>query len=77
MGRDKHHQKGPQSEDENEEEDESEDEESSEEKESEEAEDDDDEDKLLDNPNVKECIAVGNFDAQQEGDLTFTVNVAL
>ncbi|KAM9562204.1 nephrocystin-1 isoform 1-T1 [Guaruba guarouba] len=69
---DKHHQKGPQSEDENEEEDESEDEESSEEKDSEEAEDDDDEDKLLDDPNVKECVAVGNFDAQQEGDLTFT-----
>ncbi|KAM4679992.1 nephrocystin-1 isoform 1-T1 [Amazona ochrocephala] len=70
---DKHHQKGPQSEDENEEENESEDEESSEEKDSEEAEDDDDEeDKLLDDPNVKECIAVGNFDAQQEGDLTFT-----
>ncbi|XP_057261819.1 nephrocystin-1 isoform X2 [Pezoporus wallicus] len=69
---DKHHQKGPQSEDENEEEDESEDEESSEEKDSEEAEDDDEEDKLLDDPNIKECIAVGNFDAQQEGDLTFT-----
>ncbi|XP_065538597.1 nephrocystin-1 isoform X2 [Lathamus discolor] len=69
---DKHHQKGPQSEDENEDEDESEDEESSEEKDSEEAEDDDDEDKLLDDPNIKECITVGNFDAQQEGDLTFT-----
>ncbi|XP_061212859.1 nephrocystin-1 isoform X2 [Neopsephotus bourkii] len=68
---DKHHQKGRQSEDENEEEDESEDEESSEEKDTEEAEDDDDEDKLLDDPNIKECIAVGNFDAQQEGDLTF------
>ncbi|XP_064002029.1 nephrocystin-1 isoform X2 [Pogoniulus pusillus] len=52
----------------NEEEDESEDEESSEE-DSEEA---DDEDKQLDDPNVKECITVGNFSAQQEGDLTFT-----
>ncbi|XP_030346365.1 nephrocystin-1 isoform X2 [Strigops habroptila] len=68
---DKHHQKGPQPEDENEEEDESEDEESSEEKDSEEADDDEEEDKLLDDPNVKECIAVGSFDAQQEGDLTF------
>uniref|UniRef100_A0A8D0FUV6 Nephrocystin 1 n=1 Tax=Strix occidentalis caurina TaxID=311401 RepID=A0A8D0FUV6_STROC len=56
-------------EDENEEEDESEDEESSEEEDSEEA---DDDDKLLDDPNVKECIAVGNFSAQQEEDLTFT-----
>nr|XP_009915111.1 PREDICTED: nephrocystin-1 isoform X4 [Haliaeetus albicilla] len=65
------HQKDPQTEDENEEEDESQDEESSEEEDSEEA-DDDDEDKLLDDPNVKECIAVGNFNAQQEGDLTFT-----
>ncbi|XP_032845367.2 nephrocystin-1 isoform X2 [Tyto alba] len=64
------HQKGPQTEDENEAEDDSEDEESSEEEDSEEA-DDDDEDKLLDDPNVKECIAVGNFSAQQEGDLTF------
>ncbi|XP_050749994.1 nephrocystin-1 [Gymnogyps californianus] len=58
-------------ENENEEEDESEDDESSEEEDSEEA-DDDEEDKLLDDPNVKECIAVGNFNAQQEGDLTFT-----
>ncbi|KAK2520249.1 Nphp1, partial [Columba guinea] len=68
---DEHH-KDPQSEDEKEEEsdDESEAEESSEEEDSEEA---DDEDKLLDDPNVKECIAVGNFSAQQEGDLTFTV----
>ncbi|NWI34910.1 NPHP1 protein, partial [Sula dactylatra] len=64
-------QKGPQTEDENGGEDESEDEESSEEEDSEET-DDEDEDKLLDDPNVKECIAVGNFDAQQEGDLTFT-----
>ncbi|KFQ56550.1 Nephrocystin-1, partial [Nestor notabilis] len=69
---DKHHRKGPHPEDENEEEDESEDEKSSEEKDSEEADDDDDEDELLDDPNVKECIAVGSFDAQQEGDLTFT-----
>ncbi|KAM9655616.1 nephrocystin-1 isoform 1-T1 [Morphnus guianensis] len=68
---DEEHQKDPQTEDENEEEDESEDEESSEEEDSEEA-DDDDEDKLLDDPNVKKCIAVGNFNAQQEGDLTFT-----
>ncbi|XP_065689844.2 nephrocystin-1 isoform X2 [Patagioenas fasciata] len=68
---DDEHQKDPQSEDEDEEEseDESEAEESSEEEDSEEA---DDEDKLLDDPNVKECIAVGNFSAQQEGDLTFT-----
>ncbi|KAF1642004.1 UNVERIFIED_CONTAM: Nephrocystin-1, partial [Eudyptes robustus] len=64
-------QKDPQTEDENGEEDESEDEESSEEEDSEET-DDEDEDKLLDDPNVKECIAVGNFNAQQEGDLTFT-----
>uniref|UniRef100_A0A8C0B421 Nephrocystin 1 n=1 Tax=Buteo japonicus TaxID=224669 RepID=A0A8C0B421_9AVES len=68
---DEEHQKDPQTEDESEEEDESQDEESSEEEDSEEA-DDDDEDKLLDDPNVKECIAVGNFNAQQEGDLTFT-----
>ncbi|NXG86866.1 NPHP1 protein, partial [Stercorarius parasiticus] len=67
---DEEHQKDPQTEDENEEEDESEDEESSEEEDSEEA-DDDEEDKLLDDPNVKECIAIGNFNAQQEGDLTF------
>ncbi|NXN51758.1 NPHP1 protein, partial [Rynchops niger] len=67
---DEEHQKDPQTEDENEEEDENEDEESSEEEDSEEA-DDDEEDKLLDDPNVKECIAVGNFNAQQEGDLTF------
>ncbi|KFP61446.1 Nephrocystin-1, partial [Cariama cristata] len=66
------HQKDPRTEHENEEEDESEDEEGSEEEDSEEASDDDDEDKLLDDPNVKECIAVGNFNAQQEGDLTFT-----
>uniref|UniRef100_A0A8D0FMG3 Nephrocystin 1 n=1 Tax=Strix occidentalis caurina TaxID=311401 RepID=A0A8D0FMG3_STROC len=74
LGRDEEHQKNPQAEDENEEdeneeEDESEDEESSEEEDSEEA---DDDDKLLDDPNVKECIAVGNFSAQQEEDLTFT-----
>lgn len=69
MGRDEEHQRDGK----NEEEDESEDEESSEE-DSEEA---DDEDKQLDDPNVKECITVGNFSAQQEGDLTFTVNMAL
>ncbi|XP_075003930.1 nephrocystin-1 isoform X4 [Calonectris borealis] len=68
---DEEHQKDPQTEDENGEEDEGEDEESSEEEDSEET-DDEDEDKLLDDPNVKECIAVGNFNAQQEGDLTFT-----
>ncbi|KAM7116997.1 nephrocystin-1 isoform 3-T3 [Ciconia maguari] len=68
---DEEHQKDTQTEDENGEEDESEDEESSEEEDSEET-DDEDEDKLLDDPNVKECIAVGNFNAQQEGDLTFT-----
>ncbi|NWR56523.1 NPHP1 protein, partial [Bucorvus abyssinicus] len=68
---DEEHQKDPPTEDENGEEDESEDEESSEEEDSEEA-DEDDEDKLLDDPNVKECIAVGNFHAQQDGDLTFT-----
>ncbi|NXW42724.1 NPHP1 protein, partial [Nyctiprogne leucopyga] len=67
---DEEHQKDPQTEDGNGEEDESEEEESSEKEDSAEA-DDDDEDKLLDDPNVKECIAVGNFDAQQEGDLTF------
>ncbi|NXS43523.1 NPHP1 protein, partial [Balaeniceps rex] len=67
---DEEHQKDPQTEDENGEEDESEDEESSEEEDSEET-DDEDEDKLLDDPNVKECIAVGDFNAQQEGDLTF------
>ncbi|NXE96540.1 NPHP1 protein, partial [Menura novaehollandiae] len=61
-------QKGPHAEDGNEEEEESEDEESSEEEDSEEEED---EEKLLDDPNVRECVAVGNFDAQQEGDLTF------
>ncbi|XP_010149883.1 PREDICTED: nephrocystin-1, partial [Eurypyga helias] len=67
---DEEHGKGAQTEDENEEEEESEDEESSEEEDSEET--DEDQDKLLDDPNVKECIAVGNFSAQQEGDLTFT-----
>ncbi|XP_064507065.1 nephrocystin-1 isoform X3 [Pseudopipra pipra] len=65
---DEEHQKGPHGEDGNEEEEESEDEESSEEEDSEEEED---EEKLLDDPNVKECVAVGNFEAQQEGDLTF------
>ncbi|NWZ37617.1 NPHP1 protein, partial [Brachypodius atriceps] len=63
---DEGHQKGPRAEEGNEEEEESEDEESEEEDTEEE-----DEEKLLDNPNVKECVAVGNFDAQQEGDLTF------
>ncbi|NXF71655.1 NPHP1 protein, partial [Sclerurus mexicanus] len=63
---DEEHQKGPHGEGGNEEEEESEDEESSEEADSEE-----DEEKMLDDPNVKECVAVGNFNAQQEGDLTF------
>ncbi|KAM9382512.1 nephrocystin-1 [Phaethornis superciliosus] len=65
-------QKDPQTDDENGEEDETEDEESSEEEDSEEPDDDEDEDALLDDPDVKECVAVGNFKAQQEGDLTFT-----
>ncbi|NWR10790.1 NPHP1 protein, partial [Paradoxornis webbianus] len=63
--RDEEHQQDPRAEEENEEE-ESEDEESEEEDAEEE-----DEEKLLDNPNVRQCVAVGNFDAQQEGDLTF------
>ncbi|NXR36941.1 NPHP1 protein, partial [Zosterops hypoxanthus] len=60
------HQKGPCAKEGNEEEEESEDEESEEEDTEEE-----DEEKLLDNPNVRECVTVGNFDAHQEGDLTF------
>ncbi|XP_010071468.1 PREDICTED: nephrocystin-1, partial [Pterocles gutturalis] len=68
---DEEHQKDPQAEDGNAEEDEGEDKGSTEEEDSEET-DDEDEDKLLDDPNVKECIAVGNFSAQEEGDLTFT-----
>ncbi|NWS84089.1 NPHP1 protein, partial [Toxostoma redivivum] len=64
---DEDYQKGPHSEEGNEEE--SEDEED--EEEDTEEEDDDEEEKLLDDPNVRECVAVGNFDAQQEGDLTF------
>ncbi|XP_062345382.1 nephrocystin-1 isoform X2 [Cinclus cinclus] len=66
---DESYQKGPLAEEEIEEE-ESEDEES-EEEDTEEEEEEDDEEKLLDDPNVRECVAVGNFDAQQEGDLTF------
>ncbi|NWT12063.1 NPHP1 protein, partial [Vireo altiloquus] len=62
---DEEHQKGPHAGDGNEEEEESEDEESEEE------DTEEDEEKLLDDPNVRECVAVGNFDAQQEGDLTF------
>ncbi|XP_050829012.1 nephrocystin-1 isoform X5 [Serinus canaria] len=66
------HQKGPHAQEGNEEEEESEDEESEEEDtEEEEEEEEEDEEKLLDDPNVRECVAVGNFDAQQEGDLTF------
>ncbi|NWI09115.1 NPHP1 protein, partial [Crypturellus soui] len=61
-------QKDAQTEGENEEDDDEEEEESSEEEDSDEAVD---EDELLDDPDVKECITVGNFDAQQEGDLTF------
>nr|XP_021393333.2 nephrocystin-1 isoform X1 [Lonchura striata domestica] len=61
------HQKGPHAEEGNEEEEVSEDEESEEE----DTEEEEDEEKLLDDPNVRECVAVGNFDAQQEGDLTF------
>ncbi|NWV63562.1 NPHP1 protein, partial [Malurus elegans] len=61
------HQKDPHAEDGNEEEEESEDEESEEE----DSEEEEDEGKLLDDPNIRECVAVGNFDAQQEGDLTF------
>ncbi|NXU09060.1 NPHP1 protein, partial [Pardalotus punctatus] len=60
------HQKDPHAEDGSEEEEESEEAEGEEEDSEEE-----DEEKLLDDPNVKECVAVGNFDAQQEGDLTF------
>ncbi|RMC08033.1 hypothetical protein DUI87_15505 [Hirundo rustica rustica] len=66
---DEEHQKGPRAEEGNEEEEESEDEESEEE----DTEEEEDVEKLLDNPNVRECVAVGNFDAQQEGDLTFVV----
>ncbi|NWZ96718.1 NPHP1 protein, partial [Nesospiza acunhae] len=65
LGRGEEHQKGPHAEEGNEEEEESEDEESEEE------DTEEDEEKLLDDPNVRECVAVGNFDAQQEGDLTF------
>ncbi|XP_064271572.1 nephrocystin-1 isoform X6 [Passer domesticus] len=61
------HQKSPHAEEGNEEEEESEDEESEEE----DTEEEEDEEKLLDDPNVRECVTVGNFDAQQEGDLTF------
>ncbi|NXD03992.1 NPHP1 protein, partial [Certhia familiaris] len=46
-------------------------EEESEDEESEEEDSEEDEERLLDDPNVRECVAVGNFDAQQEGDLTF------
>ncbi|NWU97768.1 NPHP1 protein, partial [Upupa epops] len=68
---DEEQRKDPQTEDDNEAEDESEAEESSEEEESEEA-DEDAEERLLDDPDVKECVAIGDFSAQQEGDLTFT-----
>lgn len=72
MGRNEGLQKGPHAEEGNEGE-ESEDEESEEE----DTEEEEDEEKLLDNPDVRECVAVGNFDAQQEGDLTFVVNIFL
>ncbi|NWR43789.1 NPHP1 protein, partial [Regulus satrapa] len=62
---DEEDQQGPHAEEGNEDEEESEDEESEEE------DTEEDEEKLLDDPNVRECVAVGNFDAQQEGDLTF------
>ncbi|OWK53377.1 Nephrocystin-1 [Lonchura striata] len=65
------HQKGPHAEEGNEEEEVSEDEESEEE----DTEEEEDEEKLLDDPNVRECVAVGNFDAQQEGDLTFVISI--
>ncbi|NXS83252.1 NPHP1 protein, partial [Erpornis zantholeuca] len=61
---DEEHQKSPHAGDGNEEEQESEDEESEEE-------DTEEDEKLLDDPNVRECVAVGNFDAQEKGDLTF------
>ncbi|POI29068.1 hypothetical protein CIB84_007181, partial [Bambusicola thoracicus] len=67
------HQKDPQREDKEEDESADDSGESSEEEESEET-DEEDEDKLLDDPDVKECIAVGSFNAQQDGDLTFTVH---
>ncbi|XP_065445917.1 nephrocystin-1 isoform X2 [Chrysemys picta bellii] len=65
-------QNSPQTEQENEEE-EDEDEESSGEEDAEEEEDEeeDDDDELEDQPTIKECITVGDFVAQQEGDLTF------
>nr|XP_032646727.1 nephrocystin-1 [Chelonoidis abingdonii] len=65
-------QNSPQTEQENEEE-EDEDEESSVEEDAEEEEDEeeDDDDELEDQPTIKECITVGDFVAQQEGDLTF------
>ncbi|NXH48330.1 NPHP1 protein, partial [Dicaeum eximium] len=66
LDRDDKHQKGPHTKEGNKGEEESEDEES-EEKDTEE----ENEEKLLDDPNIRECVAVGNFDAQQEGDLTF------
>lgn len=72
MGRGEEHKKGPHAEEGNEEEEESEDEESEEEDTEE-----DDEEQLLDDPNIRECVAVGNFDAQQEGDLTFVVNISV
>ncbi|CAM4541208.1 unnamed protein product [Lepidochelys olivacea] len=68
-------QNSPQTEQENEEE---EDEESSGEEDAEEEDEDDDndeeeddDDELEDQPTIKECITVGDFVAQQEGDLTF------
>uniref|UniRef100_A0A8C3IGU2 Nephrocystin-1 n=1 Tax=Chrysemys picta bellii TaxID=8478 RepID=A0A8C3IGU2_CHRPI len=65
-------QNSPPTEQENDEE-EDEDEESSGEEDAEEEEDEeeDDDDELEDQPTIKECITVGDFVAQQEGDLTF------
>ncbi|CAM4540726.1 unnamed protein product [Lepidochelys olivacea] len=70
-------QNSPQTEQENEEEEEEDEESSGEEDAEEEDEDDDndeeedDDDELEDQPTIKECITVGDFVAQQEGDLTF------
>ncbi|TFJ95648.1 arf-GAP with coiled-coil, ANK repeat and PH domain-containing protein 1 [Platysternon megacephalum] len=76
QGKDGKCQNSPQTEQENEEEEEEEDEESSGEEDAEEEDDDndeeeDDDDELEDQPTIKECITVGDFVAQQEGDLTF------
>ncbi|KAM9156426.1 nephrocystin-1 isoform 2-T2 [Pangshura tecta] len=56
---------------EEEEEDEGEESSGEEDAEEEEDEEEDDDDELEDQPTIKECITVGDFIAQQEGDLTF------